>query len=477
MKKDLKIVLVVSSLLIILSVSMSFINFMVSLDSTQKDLKEYSLPLSVDNIYSEIQTHIIKPNLVSSMMAHDTFVKDWLLNEEENSQKIKRYLQMIKNKYNMFVAFLVSEETKKYYTQDGVIETLNKDNPDNQWYFKFKNTQTNQEINLDYNQELDNSLIMFINHKMIDEDYQLIGVTGIGLKISYVDEMLKHFRQNYKFSVYFVNEDGKVILSERKNNNLKNLNDIPELAKLKEQIVSKKANVIEYSKNDMNYLLKTKYVPELDLYLIVEAKINDFMKTEYNTFYINLFISLIVTIIITFIIIYSIKGFNKRLEYFANNDPLTNLLNRRSFNDNLNTFTKLSKRTKKPISLLFLDIDNFKTINDTLGHKTGDEVLKRVSSILRENLRETDIKSRWGGEEFIIALINTDSKEATEIAQKLKEKLENDLSLIKLVNKPITGSFGVTKIKDEESISLAIVRVDNAMYEAKKSGKNKVVLK
>lgn len=477
MKNDLKIVIVVSSLLVILSVSMSVVNFMVSLDSTQKDLKEYSLPLSVDNIYSEIQTHIIKPNLISSMMAHDTFVKDWLLNEEENNIKIKRYLQMVKNKYNMFVAFLVSEKTNNYYTQDGFLETLDKNNPNNQWYFRFKNTQTDQEINLDYNQELDNSLIMFINHKIIDEEYQLIGATGIGLKISYVNEMLKHFRQNYKFTVYFVDENGKVILSERKINNLKNLNDIKELATLKEEIISKKTKVIEYSKDDMDYLLKTKYVPELDLYLIVEAKIDDFMKTEYNTFYINLLISLLVTVIITFVIIYSIKGFNRRLEYFANNDSLTNLLNRRSFNSNLKTFDKLSKRTGNPISLLFLDIDDFKQVNDNLGHKIGDDVLKRVSSILRENLRETDIKSRWGGEEFIVALINTDHKEAFEIAQKIKEKLQNDLTLINLTNKPITASFGVTQIQKEEKLDLAIVRVDNAMYEAKKSGKNKVVVK
>ena len=206
MKNDLRIVIIVSSLLIVLSISMSFTNFMVSLDSTQKNLKEYSLPLSVDNIYSEIQTHIIKPNLVSSMMAHDTFVKDWLLNEEENSEKIKRYLQMIKNKYNMFVAFLASQETKRYYTQEGFLEVLDEKKPDNQWYFQFKKTQTNQEINLDYNKNLDNSLIMFINHKMFDDNYQLIGVTGIGLKIYYVNEMLKHFRQNYKFKVFFVDE-------------------------------------------------------------------------------------------------------------------------------------------------------------------------------------------------------------------------------------------------------------------------------
>ncbi|MGP2655830.1 sensor domain-containing diguanylate cyclase [Malaciobacter sp. WC5094] len=477
MKNDLKIIATISFLLIFLSITVSFINFLVSLESTQKDLKNYSLPLSVDNIYSEIQTQIIKPNLISSMMSNDTFLKDWLLNEEENSEKIRRYLQMIKNKYSMFVAFLVSEKTQKYYTQDGLLKTLEKNNQEDKWYYRFKSIQDKHEINLDYNKNLDNSLIMFINYKIFDLDYQLIGTTGIGLKISYVNKMLKHFRQNYKFTVYFVDENGKVVLSERKIDSIKKLSDIPSLAKIQEQILSKKTKVFEYTRNNENYLINTKYVPELNLHLIVEAKIDDFMKTEYNTFYANLLVSLLATFIITILIIYSIKGFNKKLAYLAHNDSLTDLLNRRSFNNNLNNFHKVVKRNRKPFSLLFFDIDNFKNINDTYGHKIGDEVLKEVSKLLKEELREADLKCRWGGEEFIIGLNDTNINEALKTAEKLRKKIQSNLVLINLIKKPVTASFGVTELKTNEDIDTAITRVDTAMYEAKQSGKNKVVAK
>ena len=91
-KNNFHIVITISVLMIALSISISLINFMVSLHSTETDLKTRSLPLTVDNIYTEIQKHVIEPNLVASMMAHDTFLKDWLINDEQNSEKITRYL-------------------------------------------------------------------------------------------------------------------------------------------------------------------------------------------------------------------------------------------------------------------------------------------------------------------------------------------------------------------------------------------------
>lgn len=100
-------------------------------------LRERSLPLTVDNIYTAIQKQIIEPNLVSSIMAHDTFLKDWLINHENDVDKISTYLDMIKNKHNMLVTFLVSEKTKNYYTANGLLEQVAEDNPNNAWYFSF----------------------------------------------------------------------------------------------------------------------------------------------------------------------------------------------------------------------------------------------------------------------------------------------------------------------------------------------------
>jgi diguanylate cyclase (GGDEF)-like protein len=473
-KNNFHIVITISVLMIALSISISLINFMVSLHSTETDLKTRSLPLTVDNIYTEIQKHVIEPNLVASMMAHDTFLKDWLINDEQNSEKITRYLDTIKNKYGMFVTFLVSEKTQSYYTQNGFLEHLSSSNPDNGWYFSFKKLQGDHEINLDFNNNLDNSLIMFINHKIYDNDYHFVGATGIGLKISYINDMLKRFRQEYNFTVIFINEEGEIVLSERTDDTIKNLSDVPELHRLSDQIIVKDSKILEYEKGGEHYLLKTKYIPELDLYLIVEAKLDDFIEDVRRTFYLNLAASLLITFIITTIILIMIRGYNRKLEYMARNDTLTGLMNRSAFNETFNDFLHLSQRNGNPLSLIFFDVDNFKTINDTMGHQCGDDVLIRIAEILKSRLRHTDLIGRWGGEEFIIALIDTDREKAQLIGEMLRKAFEEDILLTHLTAAPVTASFGVVTARSGDSIDTLLTRADSAMYRAKETGKNRI---
>lgn len=473
-KNNFHIVITISVLMIALSITISFINFMVSLRSTETDLKTRSLPLTVDNIYTEIQKHVIEPNLVASMMAHDTFLQDWLINDEENQDKITRYLETINNKYGMFVAFLVSEKTQSYYTQNGFLEHLSPSKPDNEWYFKFKKIQGNNEINLDFNNNLDNSLIMFINHKIYDHNYHYVGATGIGIKVSYINDMLKRFRQEYNFKVMFLNEQGEIVLSERTDAKTQNISAIPELSRLMDQVIVKDSKILEYQKNGETYLLKTKYIPELDLYLLVEAKLDYFIQEVRRTFYLNLTFSLIATIIIVFIILRMIKGYNQKLEFLARHDSLTKLQNRSSFNDSMHDFILLAKRELTPLSLIFFDIDNFKHINDTLGHQSGDAVLVRIAEILKNRLRRTDIVGRWGGEEFTVGLINTDLENARIIAETLRQSFEEDAVLLHLCGFSVTASFGVVTLSPSDTVDTLLSRADAAMYHAKESGKNKV---
>ncbi|WP_304546396.1 sensor domain-containing diguanylate cyclase [Sulfurimonas microaerophilic] len=471
---NFKVLFVVSGLLLVLSMSLTLINYAISLNSVQKDLVTRSLPLSVDNIYTEIQTHIIEPSLISSMMATDTFVKDWLRNEENNTDKIRSYLETIRNKYGLFVTFLVSEKTQNYYTHKGFLEKLDQNKTDNRWYFEFKDSPEEHEINLDYNENLDNSLMMFINYKIYDSKYHFLGATGIGHKISYIDGMLKRFHEEYKFKVCFLNEDGDVILAQRNVKHIKNIKQDPQWLLNRDEILSPVSKVFKYKRDENEYLLKTKYIPELHLYLVVEAKIEDFTQNVNQAFYFNLTISLLFTFVVAVVILITIKNYNHRLSFMAEHDALTELYNRRFFEDRMEHFYQLSKRTKEPLSLLFLDLDNFKQINDKLGHHTGDKVLKRIAEILKLYIRQTDIVSRWGGEEFIIGLINTNAENANTIAEKLRSMIEGDLMLQQLVQYNVTASFGVTQCKEDESLEHTIARVDNAMYEAKKEGKNKV---
>lgn len=477
MQLNYRIVFIITFLLVSLSLSMSIINYLVALHATQIQLKERSLPLTIDNIYTEIQKHIIEPNLVSSMMAHDTFLKDWLIHEEDDVEKITRYLEAIKNKYNMFTTFLVSENTKNYYTSKGFIEKVNETRPENAWYFAFQKNQNAHEINLDYNGHLDDSMIMFINHKIFDSEFHMIGATGIGLRVSYINDMLKRFRKQYNFKVYFLNEAGEVVLFEHGVNDLRHIKDIPELYALKDDLTAKQSKVLEYSEMGEEYLLNTKYIPELDLYLIVEAKLSHFMEGVVETFYFNLIGSLLVTILITLLILATIKKYHKKLEYLASYDPLTDLPNRRSFDKKFQQFFLLQKRNFSPIALLFFDLDDFKHVNDTHGHQCGDKVLKRIAQILKQHIRQTDLIARWGGEEFIVAFIDCDLEEAKLISEKLRKGIEEDEFLRQTSAQRVTASFGLTSVTPEDSVDTLLKRVDGALYEAKSSGKNQIAVR
>lgn len=473
---NFKVVSIIITLLVLLSIAISLMNYKVSLLSKEGELKNRSLPLTVDNIYTEIQRNIIEPNLVSSMMANDTFLQDWLQHDEDNAEKIQRYLEAVKNKYSVFVAFLVSEKTQSYYTHKGFLEKLSKDKADNQWYFRFKDGQHHHEINLDSNEHLDNNLIMFINHKIFDDSYHLLGATGVGLRLSYIDSMLKYFRQKFQFSVMFVDKSGKVLLAERAVNPLKKLSDIPVLKSKQDQILEEGSQVIEYRHQGSTFLLTSKYIPELHMHVIVQANLKDFTKSVERTFYVNLGISLLVTLLVALIMLRALNTYNQRLQHLASNDGLTGLKNRRSFNEEFKKQFALAKRMSSQIQLIFFDVDDFKRINDQFGHHTGDEVLKILANILKESFRETDIVARWGGEEFIIALNSTHLNEAKTLAEKLRTRIEEDLQLTKRVKNKVTISIGLTQTHAEDSHDSVFHRLDQAMYQAKENGKNQLVV-
>ena len=466
------VVTVITVLLISLSVGTSILNYKRSLAQTHEQLITRSLPLSIDNIYTEIQKNIIEPNLISSMMANNTFLKDWLINEENNVEKITKYLHTIKNKYSMFNTFLVSDKSKNYYTSKGFLEKVDEENPNNLWYFNFKDIQNHHEVNLDYNQHLDDSMIFFINYKIFDYDFQYLGATGIALKTSYINKMLSFFRNNYNFNVYFINKFGRVVLSETGINTLKNIRSIPELKPQVNDIFTSPAKNIKYTSKGNHYLLNTKYIKELDLYLIVEAKVENFTHEVKKTFLINLISSLLITLIIILIILYTIKTYNRQLLDLASNDALTKLPNRRIFNENFEKIMHQYKRDRRQKGVILFDIDNFKMINDTYGHLTGDEVLRRIGVILDKVIRKSDHISRWGGEEFAVLLMDANLEDTIEVAEKIRKILQSDLELLTLVEQGVTASFGLTVLNGEDDKDSIMTRVDKALYEAKNSGKN-----
>lgn len=155
-------------------------------------------------------------------------------------------------------------------------------------------------------------------------------------------------------------------------------------------------------------------------------------------------------------------------------DDLTQTLNRRGLDEAFQTEIARSQRTNTPLCVALLDLDNFKQLNDRLGHHAGDEVLRFLVSSLKAGLRPTDVMARWGGEEFVLLLPQTDIEEAVQVMTRLQRALTSQLFMYHQEHIFVTFSAGVTLWGAQESQESVIGRADNAMFEAKKSGKNRV---
>jgi len=164
-----------------------------------------------------------------------------------------------------------------------------------------------------------------------------------------------------------------------------------------------------------------------------------------------------------------------KLERLAQKDPLTDLYNRRRMDELLNIEISRVKRNNNQFCLILCDIDHFKQVNDSYGHETGDKVIIAVANILKESLRQQDFISRWGGEEFLIALPDTSINQAVIVADKIRNLCENIIVSNAGHNVHFTMTFGIDVFDNTKDIKATIAAADAALYEGKQTGRNSVI--
>ncbi len=314
------------------------------------------------------------------------------------------------------------------------------------------------------------------------------GILEFGIKPQYfVERLNKMF--NVKSVILVKTPSLEVLTAKRRYSPIGEYSIIskdPLFDKIKNKIDLKKLKQLIKHGNKtylvLNNLNLSNYQDEVISKVVIIKDISEFVnKNDFSLFNINLITLMVFLLILTLLYIVLNKFSNdiqeniqtisklhkksSRLLNKANNDPLTNIFNKRYFNGYLKEFFK----SEREGVLIFIDIDHFKKINDTYGHLTGDEILKKLTSVIKKHLRDEDIFVRWGGEEFIILFEDIDLKKGVIKAEEIRELVEN-------TNFPedikVTVSIGVTKKEISDSIKVFLERADELLYKAKKSGRN-----
>lgn len=166
---------------------------------------------------------------------------------------------------------------------------------------------------------------------------------------------------------------------------------------------------------------------------------------------------------------------NAELDKSSRTDSLTGLSNRRDVNEKIAQELIRFARNEKDFSLILGDIDHFKKINDTYGHEAGDYVLTKISTLMVDAVRRQDLVSRWGGEEFLIVLPETELAGGTKVAENIRQKIESEKFIYNEQVINVTMSFGVCGSAPELSMDKLVKKADDNLYQAKETGRNKVV--
>ncbi len=472
---------VVLSLILILAVgflSTTLLSFFVSSDSLRKNIIDEQLPLTGDNVYSEIQRDLLRPVYVSRQMAQDTFLRDWILAGEKSNKQLIRYLAEIKDKFAANTSFLVSERSHKYYYAEGLLKTISEKDPRDRWFFRVRSLKEPYVIDVDTDKAHRNSLTTFINFHVHDYKGNFIGVTGIGITLNAMQSLIEHYENKYKRRVYFLNQDGLIVLAGQEMKAMVgSIQTLPGISTIAKQILNQSNQPLQlsYQSKSGTIFLNSRFIPELKWYLIVEQDEAISVQPIQRVLGINLLISALATLLVLAVTLYTVNRYQSRLEHIASTDKLSGLANRGKGDILLEQSMRDATRFKKPLCLVLVDIDHFKQINDNFGHLAGDRVIKAVSALLENCFRSSDIVSRWGGEEFLILMAGCSIKEAATVADSVRIKIFGyDFALAPQT--PVTASFGVVEYNPKETRTDLFARADKALYTAKVNGRNQVTM-
>lgn len=455
----------------------SVASYLVSRDAVQRGITEQALPLASDSLYAEIQSLVMRPALIASTMANDSFVRDWLEAGEGDTDAIVRYLANVRRQYGAVTTFLVSDRTRNYYTPQGTLKTVQESDANDSWFFRTRDMKQPFLAEIDIDRANGNAMTIFINHRMADANGAFLGATGIGLRADGLSRVIDKHEKHAGRRIYFIDGQRKVVLAGTSAPDAhRSIDKLPGIGAVAGRLLhgGDKPALVEYENDGARVFVSARFIPELGWHLLVEQDAAIEVRPVQNAFAMILVIGAGVSLLVLVLTLLTVNHYNNRLELMAGTDTLTGLLNRQAFEIVFRQAMLDADRSGRPLSGILFDVDFFKQVNDVYGHLAGDEVLRMIARICRTMVRESDVVTRWGGEEFIVLLKECTLEQAVAVAEKLRSEIDqHDFSKI-APDRHITVSLGVAQHEIGETAAVFFQRADEALYKAKANGRNRL---
>ena len=456
---------------IIVIIATSYFTFKEFFNASHQKQQEVVMPL-----FSLINSEIIRPLTVSQYMASDPFLLDYIEQDKIDKDVIFDYITSVSNQFNT-LSFIAIE--KHLLLIDSNNKTTNLTGKEAEWYHRLKAIDKTEFTDFG---DAENPHLFF-DVKMFNKQRDFIGFIGLAIDLDHFATKFAKFKKDYGFELYFVDNNNDVTLSSEqimktKSHHRKDVvTKISELPWYQQYQNKDDKNNSQYffdsSRNDL--IISQMPLKELNCRVFIVAPPITEQSVYWQLFTQNLFVLLAVSLALYCLFTLCINNFRSDLVKDSETDYLTQLPNR-SF---IHWKYSLLNEKHAHVSVVIADIDNFKVLNDTYGHLFGDEVLKVISKELSENLRSIDLVGRWGGEEFILILPDTNAKQAQEIINRIRKSI----ATIPFKSSPtkkdfnVTVSFGISESHLNGIVLEEILaKADQALYSAKTSGKNKVVV-
>lgn len=475
----LKVFITLSVVLVLGFFSVICASYWVSRNAVLNEIASQTLPQTGDSVYSEIQKDLLRPVFISSQMAHDTFLRDWMLAGELDQAQVVRYLKEVKEKYGAVSSFLVSDKTHHYYYPQGILKTVQEGDARDAWYFRARALSVDYETNVDADMANNDTVTVFINHQVKDYSDKVIGVTGVGLTLGKVAQDLQQYQNRFGRRVFFVDQAGMIVLSAQQlPDSERAIRQNPGIQAIADQILASgtESTQLQYRRGTTTVLLNSRYIPELSWYLVVEQDDTEGMRQVRRVLWVNVAIGCLVTALVLFLALMTVKRYQKTMENAASHDALTGLFNRHTLDLIFSQLLRDADRYKKPLSAILFDIDLFKKINDQYGHLKGDEVLRTVAELVSQTARNNDVLVRWGGDEFLLLLKDCPREEAVTVAEKIRKVVSTHMFSFKGKDEFITLSISVAQHHANETDTRFFARLDESLYLAKSNGRNKIII-